>query len=77
MTDCINKPIYQELIDEDEYFESKSDERIYLDLRASFEYANEVEKLERNESKINLSIYPEQQQQKKLRLRDWGYSVGE
>ena len=72
MTDCINKPIYQELIDEDEYFESKSDERIYLDLRASFEYANEVEKLERNESKINLPIYPEQQQQKKTKIERLG-----
>ena len=35
LTDYINNPIYQELIDEDDFFGSKSDERIYLDLRAT------------------------------------------
>ena len=34
LTDYINNPIHQELIDEDNFFGSKSDERIYLDLRA-------------------------------------------
>ena len=34
LMDYINNPIYQELPDEIEYF-AKSDERIYLDLRAS------------------------------------------
>ena len=44
------------MIDKDEYFEVKSDERIYLDLKASSGYTNEAEKLERNDSKINLHI---------------------
>ena len=48
LTDNINNPIYQELIDEDDFFWSKSDERIYLDLRASSEYTNEAETFERN-----------------------------
>ena len=56
LTDYINNPIYQGLIDEDKYFEAKSDERMYLDLRASSGYTNEAEKLERNDSKVNLSI---------------------
>ena len=56
LTDYINNPIYPEMIDKDEYFEGKSDERIYLDLKASSRYTNEAEKLERNDSKINLYI---------------------
>ena len=30
LTDYINNPIYQELSDEDDYFQTRSDERIYL-----------------------------------------------
>ena len=56
LTDYINNPICQELIDEDDFFGPKSDERIYLDLRASSGYRNKAEKLERNNSKINLHI---------------------
>ena len=56
LTDYINNPIYQELIDEDDYFNTKSDERIYLDLRASSGYTSEAEKLEKNDSKINLHL---------------------
>ena len=43
-------------IDKDAYDGNASDERIYLDLRASTGYTTEIEKLERNLSKINLSI---------------------
>ena len=49
LIDYINKPVYQELIDEDVYDGVRSDERLYLDLRASAG-------LERNDSKINLAI---------------------
>ena len=56
LTDYTNNPIYQELIDEDDYFNTKSDERIYLDLRASSGYTSEAEKLEKNDSKINLHL---------------------
>ena len=56
LTDYINNPIYQELIDKDDYFNTKSDERIYLDLKASSGYTSEAEKLERNDSKINLYL---------------------
>ena len=62
---------------EDEYFKVKSDERMYLDLRASSGYINEAEKLERNDSKINLYIMLKEAAAKKLRLRVWAYSLGE
>ena len=77
LTDYINNQIYQELINENDYFETKRDERIYLDLRASSGYTNKTEKLERNDSKITLSILLKAATTKKLRLRVWAYSVGE
>ena len=77
MTDYINNPIYQELIDEKDYIENKSDERIYLDLRANSGYTNEAEKLERNDSKINLHVLLKSAATKKLRLRVWAHSIRE
>lgn len=56
LTDYINNPICQELIDEDYYFHSRRDKIIYLDLGASSGYTSEAKKLERNDSKINLHI---------------------
>ena len=52
----MNNPIFQELPDEDTYFSAKNNERVYLDLRASSGYVKEAEKIERNDSKINLQI---------------------
>ena len=50
---------------------------MYLDLRASSGYVSEAEKLERNDSKINLHIMLKQATAKKLRLQVWAYSLGE
>ena len=77
LTDYINNPIYQELIDQNDYFETKSDERICLNLRASSGNTNEAEKLERNDSKITPSILLKAAASKKLRLSFWAYSIGE
>ena len=68
LTDYINSPIYQELLEESEYF-STSNERIYLDLRASYGYTKEMEKLRRNYSKLNLKIQLKSAAVKKLRFR--------
>ena len=73
----MNNPVYQELPSKDEYFDVRGDERMYLDLRASSRYVNEAEKLERNDSKINLHILLKEAATKKLRLRVWAYSFGE
>ena len=56
LTDYMDNPIFRELPDEEEYFSLKSDKKIYLDLRATSGYVREAEKLERNDSKINLQI---------------------
>ena len=76
LTDYINNPVYQQLIDEDDYFDSRS-ERIYLDLRASSGYTSEAKKPERNNSKSNIHLLLKVAASKKLRVRVWTHSIGE
>ena len=77
LRDYINNPIYQDLIDEDDYFDARSDERIYLDLRASLGFTTEAGKLEINDSKINLHLLLKAAATKKLRARVWAHSISE
>ena len=77
LTDYMNNPINQELPDEDTYFHAANDDRVYLDWRASSGYVKEAEKLERNESKINLQIKLKAAARYKLRVRIWAYSLSE
>lgn len=77
LTDYMDNPIYRELPDEEEYYSLKSDEVIYLDLRASSGYVKEAEKLERNDSKINLQITLKKWAEFNMRVRIWAYSLSE
>ena len=70
-------PVYQELIPEGDYFDVKSDERLYLDVRASSGYVKEAEKLERNDSQISLQILLKEAATKKLRLIVCAHSLVE
>ena len=77
LTDYMNNPIFRELPDEEEYFSLKSNEKVYLDLRATSGYVKEAEKLERNDSKINLQITLKKAAKFKLRVRIWAYYLSE
>ena len=77
LSEYMDNPIYQELPDENTYYIAKSDERVYLDLRASSGYVKEAEKLERNDSKINLQITLKDVADFNLRVRIWAYSLSE
>ena len=77
LTEYMDNPIFQELLDEESYYSLKSNEKVYLDLRASSGYIREVEKLERNDSKINLQITLKKAGTFKLRVRIWAYSLSE
>ena len=68
LSDYRNNPVFQELPSKDEYFDVKSDEKIYLDLRATSGYVKEAEKLERDDSKTNLDILLKDAATKKLWL---------
>ena len=77
VSDYVDNPKFPELPDQERYFKAKSDERIYLDLRASSGYVKEAEKLERNDSKINLQITLKNAADFNLRVRIWAYSLSE
>ena len=77
LSDYMNNPIFQELVSKAEYFDVRSNERIYLDLRDSSGYVKEAEKLEKNDSKISLHILLKEAANKKSRLQVWAYSFGE
>ena len=77
INDYIDNPIFQELPDEETYFSLKSDEKVYLDLRASSGYVREAEKLEKNDSKINLQITLKDAADFNLRVRIWAYPLSE
>ena len=76
-TEYMDNPIFRELTDEEEYFSLKSDEKVYLDLRATSGYVKEAEELEKNDSKINLQITLKKAAQFNMRVIIWAYSLSE
>ena len=77
LTQYRNNDIYQELIKERNYFGNNSDEKLYIDMRRSEGYTDELEKLTRNDSDISLTVKLKAAATKKLRLRVVGYSQAE
>ena len=66
LTDYANYPTYQDLTTADKYF--SSDEKMYLDLRRSKAYTNELECLTRDDSKLTLTVTLKDTATKKMRL---------
>ena len=60
LTQYKNNDIYRELIEEDKYFSNQSDERVYIDMRRSKGYTDELEKINRDDSGIALNINHQQ-----------------
>ena len=56
LTQYKNNEIKQELTKEKDYFSSKSNERLYIDMRRSKGYTDELEKLTQDDGGVNLSI---------------------
>ena len=56
LTQYKNNDIYRELIEKDDYFGDESDERVYIDMRRSKGYTDELEKINRDDSGIALNI---------------------
>ena len=73
----MDNPIFQELPEEERYYSLKSDVSVYLDLGATSAYVKEAEKLERNDSKVNLQITLKDAADFNLRVRIWAYSPSE
>ena len=76
LTQYKNNEIYQE-ITEDKFADNDTDDRIYFDMRRSKGYTDRLEKLNRDDSSLAVTIGLNEAAAKKLRLRITGYSQAE
>ena len=77
LTQYKNNEIYQEITEEDKFADNDTDDRIYIDMRRSKDYTDELEKLNRDDSGLAVTIGLKEAAAKKLRLRITGYSQAE
>ena len=77
LTQYKNNEIYQEITAEDEYTNNDTDDRIWIDMRRSKRYTDELEKINRDDSGLAVILGFKEATAKKLRLRITGYSQGE
>ena len=68
LTQYKNNEIYQEITEEDKFTDNDTDDRIYIDMRRSKGYTNELEKLNRDDSGLAVTIDLKEAAPKKLRL---------
>ena len=77
LTEFKNNEIYQYVIPEEEYRANTRDDRIYIDMRRSQGYTDELEKLIRDDSGLGVVINLKEAAKKKMRLRFNGFSQAE
>ena len=77
LTQYKNNPIYQEITEEDKFTENERDDRIQIDMRRSKCYTDELEKINRDDSGIALTISLKSAASRKLRFRTTGFSQTE
>ena len=78
LTQYGNNGIYKELIKcENYYSKTKSQEKLYVDIRRGRGFSNELERIVRNDSSLTLTITLKNTAVKKMRLRVVGYYQGE
>ena len=73
----INNTIYQEMTEEDKYATTSRNDRLYIDLRRSKGYTDELEKIYRDDSLLALTINLKKPAVAKLRYRITAWSQGE
>ena len=74
LTQYNNNEIHQYITPEEEYRLNTRDDRIYIDVRRSQGYTNELEKLTRDDSSLAVVINLKEAAKKKMRLRITGFS---
>ena len=77
LTQYKNNPIYQEITEQDKFTDNERDDRIYIDMRRSKGYADELEKINHDDRGIALTISLKEAATKKLRFRITGFSQAE
>ena len=77
LTEYSDNEVYKELIKYRDYYnKSKSDERLYVDIRRRKGYTSVLEKIFRNDSNLTLTVTLKEAATKKMRLRVVGYYQG-
>ena len=77
MSQYKNNLIYQEITKEYDFGRANKDDRIYIDMWRSKGYTDELEKINRDDSGLALTITLKKAAAKKLRYRIVGWSQGE
>ena len=77
LTQYENNEIYQEIAEGDKFADNDTDDRIYIDMRRSKGYTDKLEKLNRDDSGLAVTIGLKEAAAKKLRLRITDYSQAE
>ena len=77
LTQYINNPIYQDMTPEEDWGADRRDDCLYIDLRRSKGYTDELEKIYRDDSQLSLKINLKNATTKKLRFRITAWSQGE
>ena len=77
LTQYKNNEVYQEITPEDEYRDNTKDDIIYLDMRRSQGYTDELENLTRDDSGLAIVINLKKASKKKMTLRITGFSQAE
>ena len=77
LTEYKNNEIYQEMKPEEKFTTNERDDRILIDMRRSKGYTDELEKLNRDDSGIAVTVALKNRAAKKLRLRITGFSQAE
>ena len=72
-----NNQIYQEITGGDKFTDNERDDRIYIDMRRRKGYTYELEKINRDDSGIALTISLKAAAAKKFRFRITGFSQAE
>ena len=77
LSQFINNPIYQDMTREEDWSKNYRDDRLFIDLRRSKGYTDELEKIYRDDSQLSLTINLKTPTTKKLRFRILAWSQGE
>ena len=76
LSQFVNNPIYQDMTREEDWSKSFKDDRLFIDLRRSKGYTDELEKIYRDDSQLSLTINLKTATTKKLRFRITAWSQG-
>ena len=77
LSQFVNNPIYQDMTREEDWAKNYRDDRLFIDLRRSKGYTDELEKIYRDDSQLSLTINLKTATTYKLRFRITAWSQGE